>query len=220
MIIPVKAEIFQSTNGIKALYNVSVNYSRLLKLYEGKENWSQKIEELQMKVRILESENIKLRRQLEAPLPPSYKFVPAQVIAVTRFMEIEAGSDQGIKKGQLVVDELTLVGIVETVSARRSNIKLITDPDFQIAAVTSRGTRGIAAGQGKGNMALTKVLQKDPLFLSDQVLTLGAEFVPPNLLIGKITNITAEETSTYKQAKIAALLDLGREKNVFVINSL
>lgn len=219
-IIPVKKEIFQSTSGFKSIYSVVVNFKQLLKLYEGKDNLSQKNEELQLKLRLLETENAKLRIQLEAPFPSSYKFVPAQVITIARFMEIEAGSQQGIKKGQLVVDGTTLVGVVETVSANRSNVKLVTDPDFQIAAVTSRGTSGVITGQGEQNIILTKVLQKDPLFLDDQVVTMGVEFVPPNLLIGKITNITQEETATYKQAKIAPLIDQAREKIVFVINSL
>lgn len=220
VIIPIKREIFISTTRLKNIFGVAANYPSLLKFYEEKGKFVKKEEELQERVRQLQEENLKMRMQLEAPFPASYKFVPAQVLSVTRFMEIEGGTGQGIKKGQLVVDGQTLIGMIEDVSGIRSRVRLVTDQDFQIEGVTSRGTRGIVVGQGEQNILLTKVLQKDPLFLDDQVVTTGAEFAPPNLLIGKIVYITQEETATYKQAKIAPVVDFGRERTVFVISAL
>ncbi len=220
VITPVKREIFSKISGVSAVFNVAGNFNQLVKFYNQKEKMVQQNEELKLKVKQLQEENLKLRVQLESPFPASFKFVPARVVAVSRFMEIDSGISSGIKKGQYAVDGETLVGIVESVSAARSTIKLVTDPDFVISAITNRGTKGLVAGQGEQNIALTKVLQKDPLFLDDQVVTTGEEFVPANLLIGKISYITQEETATYKQARIFPLLNYGQERVVFVITAL
>lgn len=219
-IIPVKRGIFTITTNVKDVFAVAANYAEVLKFYREKEALVKKSEELQVQLREIENENRKLRIQLEAPFPPSYKFVPARTLAVGKFLEIDQGENEGVKKGQIAVDGQTLVGIVKAVSPERSTIKLVSDPDFQIAAITERDAKGIVTGLGEGNVNLTRVLQKDPLFLNDQVVTAGAEFVPPNLLIGKITHITQEEAATYKQAKIAPVIDYTREKIVFVITSL
>ena len=220
LIIPLKKDIFLSSSKLKDVVMVTRNYSNLVEFYAENASLNQKNEELQIKVRQLESENQKMRLLLGAPFPASYKFLPASVITVGRFMEIAQGENQGVRKGQIVIDGQTLIGIVETVSPERTQVKLLTDPEFQIPAVTSRDTHGLVVGQGEQNVSLTRVLQKDPLFQNDQVVTAGAEFTPANLLIGKVTHITSDETAAYKQAKIVPIIDFTREKIVFVITSL
>lgn len=219
-IIPVKKAEFQAGNTFKNLGIILWSYPQLTKIYEQRNDLLKNQEELQFKLRQAIDENAKLRTQLESPFPSSYTFVIAQVIGISKFMEIEGGSDQGLKTGQIVVDGQILVGKVIQVTPRRSKVILLNDPDFSISAVTNRGTYGEIVGQSGDLILLSKVLQKDPLFLSDQVITTGAEFTPPNLLIGKIAYITADETATYKQAKIAPLVNLKDEKKVFVITSL
>ncbi|MBI3379634.1 rod shape-determining protein MreC [Candidatus Gottesmanbacteria bacterium] len=220
VVIPFKSEIFKFTSSIKNFSSNIFLYPQLAKITQQNYDLSKNQEELQIKLRQLSVENAKLRVQLEAPFPSSYKFAPAQVISFSSVLEVDSGSDQGIKTGQIVVDGETLIGKVSWVSPRRSKIMLLTDPDFKIAAVTSRGIHGEVIGQGGRSTILSKVLQKDPLFLDDVVTTSGEEFTPANLLIGKITHITLEEAATYKQAKIEPTVNFDREKLVFIITSL
>lgn len=220
VISPVKRDIFQYTTTLKNFGSSLYLYPQLAKIREENQKYRQKQEELEMDVRELTFENEKLRTQLGAPFPPSFKFLPAQVVGISRFMEIAAGSDAGVRKDQLVVAGVVLVGRVNTVTPSRSTVLLVSDPDFKIGAATSRGTRGEVKGAGGGSVILSKVLQKDPLFLDDQVVTTGEEFTPPNLLIGKIIHITTDEAAPYKQAKIETAVSLAQEKIVFVITSL
>lgn len=220
IIIPVKKEIFIFRGVLNDFTNTLWSYKQIAQVYQDRSDLVKTAEEMKLELKQLTQENAKLRTQLEAPFPPSYKFVPAQVIGVSRYMEIDGGSDQGIKVGQIVADGKTLVGKIVQSAPRRSKIMLVADPDFRVPAVTSRDTRGEVTGQSGQVITLSKVLQKDPLFLDDQVMTAGDEITPPNLLVGKVTYITAEEAATYKQAKITPLINFDREKFVFVITSL
>lgn len=199
---------------------IITTFPQLEKNKQDNEKLEKKLTELQFAQNKLQEENAKLRKQLEAPFPPSYKFVPANVISLSRFMELEGGTDQGIKKGQIVADGITLVGRVVETTPRRSKVMLPVDPDFRINAVTSRGTNGEIAGRSGGTVLLTKILQKDLVLLEDEVVTAGEEFVPANLLIGKVSYINQEETASYKQAKITPLVNSANERLVFVITSL
>jgi len=220
LIISIKKPIFASKTFLMDSPKIISSYSQIEKLIQENENLVKNLTELQFMKNKLQEENAKLRIQLEAPFPSSFKFVPAQVISLARFLEIEGGINQGIKKGQIVVDGITLIGRVIETTPKRSKVMLLEDPDFRIFAVTNRGTRGEIAGQSGGIVLLTKVLQKDPLFLNDEVITTGEEFVPSNLIIGKISFINQEETASYKQAKIAPLVNSANAKIVFVITSL
>lgn len=220
IIIPIKKEIFSTFTNIKNITNLLSSYSQVYKFYQNRDELVRKNEELQFKLNKLLSENLKLRTQLGAPFPANVQFVVGQVIALSRFMEIDIGSASGVKKGQVVVVGETLVGKVAEVAAYRSKVILTYDPDFKIAAVTNRGTRGEIAGQGSETILFTKVLKKDELFLQDLVTTAGEEFIPPNLLIGKVVHITSEEAATYKQAKVTPIINFDKEKTVFVITSL
>lgn len=220
IIIPIKKPIFATKSFLMNIPGVISTFPQLEKNIQDNEKLEKKLTELQFAQNKLQEENAKLRKQLEAPFPPSYKFAPANVISLTRFMELEGGTDQGIKKGQIVVDGITLVGRVVETTPRRSKVMLLVDPDFRISAVTSRGTNGEITGQSGGTVMLTKILQKDLLLLEDEVVTTGEEFVPANLLIGKVSFINQEETASYKQAKITPFVNPASEKFVFVITSL
>ncbi len=66
-------------------------------------------------------------------------------------VEIDKGSDHGIKVGMPVVNGAGLVGRVALVTSSRSTVQLITDPDFAVGVrLLPSGTTGTARGQGRG----------------------------------------------------------------------
>lgn len=220
ILIPVKQNIFAFRQVFYNLGMAASSYSQISNITREKTDLTRKNEELQLKLGKLAEENLKLRALLDAPFPASYKFMPARVIAKSRYMEIDAGEESGIRKGQIVIYGESLVGKIVQVFPKRSNILLISDPDFKIKAVTSRNVRGEVIGQNQGVISLAKVLQKDPLFLSDLVETSGEEFVPAGLLIGKIIYINQQDTASYKNAAIQSPIDFDNIKMVFVVTSL
>lgn len=66
-------------------------------------------------------------------------------------IEIDKGSDAGLKVGMPVVNGAGLVGKLVLVSANRSTIQLITDPDFAVGVRLVPGDApGTARGTGEG----------------------------------------------------------------------
>ena len=217
VISPIKAEVYSVNIGLKSSVNAFLQYPNYAKILATMKRMEKMNTELTLKVRLLTEENAKLRNQLEAPLPANYSFVPASVLAVSSVMEIGVGKANGIKEGMIVVDGDVYVGRIQSLTNRRSSILLPTDLKSKIPVKTSRGVKGVLVGQSGKNMLLDEILQKDPLFLADFVVTSGEGNYPPNLLIGKIVHITVSDVEVYKEAVVEPLLDYKQLQTVFVI---
>ncbi|OIO14434.1 rod shape-determining protein MreC [Candidatus Gottesmanbacteria bacterium CG11_big_fil_rev_8_21_14_0_20_37_11] len=217
---PVKKNIYSTSLAFRDFGRILIDYPKLKKNADDTEWLKKQNDELNYRLKLINEENIKLRQQLESPLPATYKFIPSHVYAVSRYMDIGVGEKNGIKKGMAVIDGSSLIGKVLSVEENTSQIILLTDVDTNVAAKTSRGVRGIISGQYGENIVLDKVLQKDPLFIEDQVTTSGEDGLPPNLLIGNIVYINSDDVSVYKKAKINPALDYNKEEIVFVVSSI
>lgn len=69
----------------------------------------------------------------------------------SRSIEIDKGSDHGLKEGMPVVNGAGLVGKLVQVTDRRSHVMLITDPDFAVGVrLVDSGVTGTAEGTGEG----------------------------------------------------------------------
>jgi rod shape-determining protein MreC len=219
LVIPVKSFFFTTNTAIRSSTDLVTHYDQVKHFAQQQMKLKQDNEELQYSLAQLKDENKKLRQQLDAPLPEQTAFIPATVITTQQTMDLAAGESSGIKTGMPVVSGVAYIGKIVSVTANRSQVQLLTDPDLSISGRTSRGVEGVVIGQPGGGMVLDKVLQKDPLFLDDQIVSSGDSMTPPNLLIGKIVHINASDVAVYKQAKINPPIDYQKLQMVFVIKS-
>lgn len=218
LISPVKLKIWNIKSGVGKYTDIVKNHAKYSQILEELAKLKQKQEESSLELKLLKEENVKLRLQLGAPLPLTFKLIPSNVLSVGLDMEVATGERDGVIKGMPVIDGLTLIGKVSFVSFGRSKIQLLSDINTKVSVKTNRGTSGDIIGGGNNSILLTKVLQKDPLFLDDKILTSGSDDFPPNLLIGKITHINSDDVSSYKQAKVEPLLDYASEQQVYIIS--
>ena len=217
VIVNLKKTIYQGFYQLKYLPNILLNYNKIVSDLNENQELKNENRKLKVEVQNVSDENENLRRQLGAPLPPSFRFIPADVIAVSRHMEINIGRANGVKTGMSVVDGLTLIGRISQVSARRSQIQLLSDTNLQIPAITNRGSRGTIVGQLSEFIVFKSVLQKDPLFLEDILTTTGENGFPPKLLIGTVFHIDNDDAQVYKQAQVKAFSNPFLLKKVFVV---
>lgn len=167
-------------------------------------------------------ENEAMRRLLGAPLPPSWKFLPAKVVGVSEKMRIDKGAKAGVQEGSMVVYENILVGKVIRVGEYDSLVQLPTDPTSKIPSLVRKpGEKGIRArglliGQ-LGGLLLDRVLQEEDLGRGDQVLTGGEEGWLPDLVIGQIEEVLPGTAALYQKAKVTPLVDYGNLRTVFVV---
>lgn len=218
LIVISKRLLYSRVVKMKVIPELISHYPELTKRFLESDRLTMENEEYLLEIKNLKEENEQLRLQLNASLPSSYRLIPAGVISKSRFLEIAAGEKDGVKEGMVVVEGKNLLGKIALVSRSRSTIMLLTDQELKVPAVSDRGTLGEVIGQFGQTVVFDKVLQKDPLFLDDSVLTSGTGGYPPDLIIGKVVNIITDDVAVYKQAKIEPLTDIKLKNTVFVIN--
>ncbi|MFZ6003858.1 MAG: rod shape-determining protein MreC [Actinomycetota bacterium] len=97
-----------------------------------------------------------LLQQLEIEWVGDIPTATARVVAgpasnFSHTIDIDKGSDHGLGVGMPVVNGAGLVGKVVLVTARRSTVRLITDPDFTVGVrLVPDGALGTARGAGPG----------------------------------------------------------------------
>jgi len=216
-IVTIKKAIYQGTFKIKFLPKIILDYERIVEGYSNQQKLELNLRELKMQLEEEKAENASLRKQLGAPLPSSFSFIPAEVVAVTRFMEIDIGSASGVKIGLSVVDGDTLIGRISQVTSNRSQVQLLSDSEIRVPAITNRGSRGQVSGQLGEFLLFSDVLQKDPLFLEDILVTTGEGGFPKDLLIGAIARITSDDVAVYKKAQVEPFIDPHMLRKIYII---
>jgi rod shape-determining protein MreC len=106
---------------------------------------------------------------------------------------IDAGSDAGIRTGDVVIDGDGLVGKVSTVSGSAAEVTLLTDASFAAdARDASSGAWGIVEpAPGGPNQLVLDFASSMDIARGDSIVTAGtgpSQF-PPNIPIGRVTAI-------------------------------
>jgi rod shape-determining protein MreC len=183
----------------------------------------------------LEAENDELRRQLlTSPVDQSrveelnkllrvsslgdYEIVPAQVVAVSaengyaRSVTVDAGTRDGIRRDQTVLNGDGLVGRVIAVGPGTATILLLTDPEFGVGSrlAQSRET-GFLQGNGREPLGLELYNPQAVVDEGNVVVTLGSPngrpFVP-GVPIGQVTDIIATPGGLSRLAEVEPFAQL------------
>lgn len=129
---------------------------------------------------------------------------------------ISAGSSDGVRVGQSVIDAGGLVGQITRVGPLQSDVLLLTDPDHAVpVAIARNGVRLVAYGTGKANqLSLSSIPLSSDVKVGDLVVTsgLGGRF-PPGFPVGTITELRPDESRAFLLGDLrpAAQLDRGRD---------
>ena len=144
----------------------------------------------------LESDNQSLRNLLALVPEPSATFVTARVVADTggafaQSIIITAGTQAGVRKGQVVMTGEGIVGRVMQAGLYSSRVLLITDINSRIPVlVGDAGNRAIMAGDNSLRPRLRYLGNRTAAAPGDKVVTSGdAEAFPPGLPIGQVARV-------------------------------
>lgn len=215
--VPTKTGVYRTWQGVLGILGSLGVLGDLEEMGEKIRSQEWEIASLVVENKSLEEENRALRRQLEAPLPPQMKFLPAKTAGLARYLTIDKGEEDGVALGMSVVLENILVGKVVSLTPKTARVLLPTDPEAKIAARTLRtAARGLVKGEFGTKMILGEVLQAERLEEEDLVVTTG-EGYPRDLLIGKIGKVAKNEIEPFQQAEILPLLDYKKLVDVFVV---
>ncbi len=156
----------------------------------------EKLRQWESAARHLESENESLKTLLKWAPPPEATFVTARVIADTggtfvHSMIVGAGTQDGVKKGLVVMTGDGLAGRIAAVGNHSSRLLLLTDLNSRIPVTVERTrTRAILAGDNTDRPRLVYLSDGGAVTAGDRIVTSGHGGVfPPGLPIGVVTSV-------------------------------
>lgn len=179
------------------------------------------------------TENSNIRRELSETKslvdqyntlnPKTYDLFPARVIGLGRFLNLDKGSNDGVKIDSVVVFKDNYIGRVKEVNPKTSKVLLVQDPDSKIA-VFSQGpegkSRGILLGQFGSELLMDKILHQESINKGDLVYSEGTEGeLPRGLVMGKVEEVLEKQNEVFKQAKIETVYKTEDLDMVFILKN-
>ncbi len=180
------------------------------------------------RISAINDENQRLRELLNASRNGNLQVQMVSILDVDlnpyrQRIVLNAGSNQGVKIGQAIMDAGGILGQVIEVSGNKSTALLVTDADHAIPVQVARsGFRSIAFGTGEPNaLMISDIPQSADIRKGDVLVTsgMGGRF-PAGFPVAIIESLNPNETGLFMvgKAKPAARLDRGLE--VLLINEI
>jgi rod shape-determining protein MreC len=141
-------------------------------------------------------ENKDLKQALNFVKDKSTNYRVAQVIGWSHQLFnnnviIDAGTNRGIREGNIVVGDIGVVGRIEHVEKSRSRLILINDSTSRIPVIISNArVRGILVGNNSNLMEIIYSSKGKEIEVGDMVYTSGdGDTLPSGLFIGRIKKV-------------------------------
>ncbi len=167
----------------------------------------------------LADENAQLRELLKLVPQSAVSFVSARVIASSggaylRNLMIDAGTENGVARGQAAVVGEGLVGRVYEVGARAARILLITDLNSRVPVIIERSRqRAILAGDNSQLPSLWYLDPAAPLKVGDRIVTSGEGGIfPSGLPVGVVEAVGSGSP------RVQPYVHLGQIEYVRIVN--
>lgn len=197
----------------------------------------QRNSDLEAEVSRLQAEVIALKQQLSetqvlsalvdfARVQPENRYLAATVIGrdpspFVRYVIINRGSDDGLRRGMPVVTQQGLVGRVAAVTSGAARVQLITDPASSInVRLEPSRAQAVVLGDLTGELSLDMIPQSAEVKVGDLILTsgLGGNY-PSDILIGQVTGVRRIETDLFQSASVQPVVDFNKLEIVLIITN-
>lgn len=191
--------------------------------------------ELETEVARLQVEIIELQQQVNetqvlstlvdyARSRPENRYIAAAVIGrdpspFMHYVNINRGSDDGLRKGMPVVTQKGLVGQIDAVTAGAARVMLINDPTASVNVLLQQSnSEASLRGSVTGELSLQMIPQDVKVQAGDLIVTsgLGGDY-PSNLVIGQVSTVRSQAYDLFQSATVQAAVDFGQLEIVLVI---
>lgn len=136
-----------------------------------------------------------------------------------KYVIIDRGSDDGVKRKDPVISYSGLVGMVSEVYADTARVEVVLNPGSNVSVMNSRTrTVGIVRGDGRGKMAVDFYDRLDDAVTGDILITSGLGGVyPKGIIVGQVDNVETVETGLFKNLTLTSNVDFYKLENVLVV---
>lgn len=193
---------------------------------------NQKLRELQLiqneklqRFGLLVSENAKLRSLLKTNARVEADKTVAEIMAVasnpfSQYVLLDKGTADDVYQSQPVLDDLGVVGQINSVGTTTSRVILITDQTHAIPIrVLRNDVRGILNGTGDLNsMELINLPHGTDIKVGDQLITSGlGQIFPDGYPVAEITEIEPDTSKPFMKVTAKPIAKLDRLKHVLLL---
>jgi rod shape-determining protein MreC len=173
----------------------------------------------------LNEENRRLREIREASKGVSERTLIAEIINVSvqpfrHMVVINKGADDGVFRGQPVLDAFGVVGQVMQVGKSTATLILITDTEHAVPVQVNRnGIRSIAMGTGEtAKLSLPYLTVESDVQRGDLLVSSGLdEIFPAGYPVGTVTKVERNSTDTFALVEAKPLAQLDRDREVLLL---
>ena len=196
---PVLDVISRPVAAVNALF---AEIGTLVTIYADNERLTLENERLhawQAEARQLAQENAAFRGLLRAQPEPGMTFVSARVVGdsggpFVRTLMLNAGGEDGVRKGEAVVNGDGLVGRVVEAGNRSSRVLLLTDLNSRVPVVLEQSRlRAVLEGDNTDVLRLSFLTDLDEIEIGDRVMTSGhGGIFPAGIPVGAVAAIEGD----------------------------
>ncbi len=173
----------------------------------------------------LNEENRRLREIREASKGVSERTLIAEIINVSvqpfrHMVVINKGADDGVFRGQPVLDAFGIVGQVMLVGKTTATLILITDAEHAIPVQVNRnGIRSIAVGTGQAaKLSLPYLTVESDVLKGDLLVSSGLdEIFPAGYPVATVTKVERNSADTFALVEARPLAQLDRDREVLLL---
>ena len=182
-----------------------------------------------LKIRLMQleeadRENKRFKDLLSFKANSNFNIVAARVISfdasnLRKSVVVDKGKKQGIRVGNPVITQDGIVGMVMRVNDFASQIILVNDPEFSMAAKIKRSDAiGVLSGSLGGGCRLRYLDLDEDIHVGDEVISIGQNSrFPSGIAVGKVTEISRENSGLTLFAIIKPKVRLSSLQEVLVI---
>jgi rod shape-determining protein MreC len=187
--------------------------------------------ELQRNYRELE-ELLQFRRGEQFPQDfPRRRTVAASVLSnpageFEQKIIVAAGSADGVRQYDAVVNGLGLVGHVSKVLGKQAEVTLLTDPESAVTArVTQTGAIGILKHGEGAALFLDRVPKQRRVNQGDIVVTAGSgqgplgSFFPAGIPVGVVSSVSQQDVESFKDVQVLPFVNFADIDSVLILRT-
>tara|TARA_Y100001936_G_C16085633_1_gene681501 strand:+ start:474 stop:1265 length:792 start_codon:yes stop_codon:yes gene_type:complete len=174
----------------------------------------------------LKNENAHLRNLLNASERNEIKAIMAEIVAVPRDpfnlkIILDKGLHNDTQNGQIVIDDLGVIGQITRTYPWSSEVTLITDKGHSVPVqVLRNGIRSVAFGTGKyKTLELNYMANNIDIKKGDKLITSGIGGVyPPGLPVALVTKVMRDTSSTFALIICKTIAGVDRNRQVLILS--
>jgi rod shape-determining protein MreC len=178
--------------------------------------------------RLFQSENVQLRRLMEAREHLPVKSLMSEILydardPSTRKIVLDRGIQHGVATGLPVIDSVGVVGQVTRVFPFTSEVTLLTDKEQAIPVqVLRNGLRSVAYGRGQSGLLDLRFMATDAdIQVGDILITSGLDGVyPAGLAVAKVVQVESNAAGAFGHVVCQPLAGIDRNRQLLILMQL